>query len=65
LHTLSAKAERLLWHQRLAHCGDEQLCRAHMLDNILHWSDKKINAPILTCFSDTKLAVGFYGVFFF
>ena len=26
LHTLSAKAERLLWHQRLAHCGDEQLC---------------------------------------
>jgi len=26
LHALSAKAERLLWHQRLAHCGDEQLC---------------------------------------
>jgi len=26
LHTLSVKAERLLWHQRLAHCGDEQLC---------------------------------------
>jgi len=33
LHTLSAKAERLLWHQRLAHCGDEQLCRAHMFSN--------------------------------
>jgi len=30
LHALSAKAERLLWHQRLAHCGDEQLCRAHV-----------------------------------
>jgi len=26
LHALSAKAERLLWHQGLAHCGDEQLC---------------------------------------
>jgi len=26
LHALSVKAERLLWHQRLAHCGDEQLC---------------------------------------
>jgi len=25
LHTLSAKAERLLWHQQLAHCGDKQL----------------------------------------
>jgi len=33
LHALSAKAERLLWHQRLAHCGDEQLCRAHMFSD--------------------------------
>jgi len=33
LHTLSAKAERLLWHQQLAHCGDEQLCRAHMFSD--------------------------------
>jgi len=33
LHTLSDKAERLLWHQRLAHCGDEQLCRAHMFSD--------------------------------
>jgi len=33
LHALSAKAERLLWHQRLAHCGDEQLCRAHMFND--------------------------------
>jgi len=33
LHALSAKAERLLWHQRLAHCGGEQLCRAHMFSN--------------------------------
>jgi len=33
LHTLSAKAERLLWHQRLAHCSDEQLCRAHMFSD--------------------------------
>jgi len=33
LHVLSAKAERLLWHQRLAHCGDEQLCRAHMFSD--------------------------------
>jgi len=32
-HALSAKAERLLWHQRLAHCGDEQLCRAHMFSD--------------------------------
>jgi len=30
LHALSAKAERTPWHQRLAHCGDEQLCGAHM-----------------------------------
>jgi len=33
VHTLSDKAERLLWHQRLAHCGDEQLCRAHMFSD--------------------------------
>jgi len=33
LYTLSAKAERVLWHQRLAHCGDEQLCRAHMFSD--------------------------------
>ena len=33
LHALSAKAERLLWHQRLAHCGDKQLCRAHMFSD--------------------------------
>jgi len=33
LHALSAKAERLLWHQRLAHCGDEQLCQAHMFSD--------------------------------
>jgi len=33
LHAPSAKAERLLWHQRLAHCGDEQLCRAHMFSD--------------------------------
>jgi len=33
LHTLSAKAERLLRHQRLAHCGNEQLCRAHMFSD--------------------------------
>ena len=36
LHALSAKAERLLWHQR-AHCGDEQLCRAHMFSlSLIH-----------------------------
>jgi len=35
LHTLSAKAERLLWHQQLAHCGDEQLCRAHMFSDLV------------------------------
>ena len=29
LHHLSAKQERLLWHQRLGHCGDEQLAKAH------------------------------------
>jgi len=33
LHALSAKAERLLWHQRLAHCSDKQLCRAHMFSD--------------------------------
>jgi len=33
LHALSAKAERLLWHQRLAHCGNEHLCRAHMFSD--------------------------------
>jgi len=33
LHALSAKAERLLWHQRLGHCGNEQLCRAHMFSD--------------------------------
>jgi len=33
LHALSAKAERLLWHQRPAHCGDKQLCRAHMFSD--------------------------------
>jgi len=33
LHALSAKAERLQWHQRLAHCGDKQLCRAHMFSD--------------------------------
>jgi len=33
LHTLSAKAERLLWHQQLAHYGNEQLCRAHMFSD--------------------------------
>jgi len=33
LHALSAKAERLLWHQRLVHCGDEQLCQAHMFSD--------------------------------
>jgi len=33
LHALSAKVERLLWHQRLVHCGDEQLCRAHMFSD--------------------------------
>jgi len=33
LHTLSAKEERSLWHQRLAHCGDEQLCRARMFSD--------------------------------
>jgi len=33
LHALSAKAERSLWCQRLAHCSDEQLCRAHMFSN--------------------------------
>jgi len=30
LLALSAKAERLPWHQRLAHCGDEQFSGAHM-----------------------------------
>ena len=30
VHKLSVKQERLLWHQRLGHCGSEQLCRAHM-----------------------------------
>jgi len=29
LHQLSARQERLLWHQRLGHCGDEQLSKAH------------------------------------
>jgi len=33
LYALSAKAERLLWHQRLAHCGNKQLCRAHLFSN--------------------------------
>jgi len=33
LHTLSAKEERSPWHQRLAHCGDEQLCRARMFSD--------------------------------
>jgi len=33
LHALSAKAESLLWHQRLAHCGGEQLCRVHMFSD--------------------------------
>jgi len=33
LHTLSAKAERLLWHQRLAHCGNEQLCQVHLFSD--------------------------------
>ena len=30
IYKLSVKQERLLWHQRLGHCGREQLCRAHM-----------------------------------
>ena len=33
LHALSAKAETLLWHQRLVHCRDKQLCRAHMFSD--------------------------------
>jgi len=33
LHALSAKAERLPWRQRLARCGCEQLCRAHMFSD--------------------------------
>ena len=28
LHQVSAKEERLLWHQRLGHCSDEKLTRA-------------------------------------
>jgi len=48
LHALSAKAERLLWHQRLAHCGDEQLCRAHMFSDgvpeIRLWKDSALDS---------------------
>jgi len=46
LHALSAKAERLLWHQRLAHCGDKQLCLAHMFSD---------GVPEITCGKDSAL----------
>jgi len=46
LHALSAKTERLLWHQRLAHCGDEQLCQAHMFSD---------GVPEIVCGKDSAL----------
>ena len=30
MYKLSVKQERLLWHQRLGHCGRDLLCRAHL-----------------------------------
>jgi len=41
LHALSAKAERLLWHQRLAHCGDTCLATEYLRygsAKIRHWT---------------------------
>ena len=46
LHALSAKAERLLWHQQRAHCDDKQLCQAHMFSD---------GVPEIVCGKDSVL----------
>jgi len=49
LQVLSAKAVRLLWHQRLAHCSDELLCRTHMFSDGVPEISRGKDLPLDNC----------------